>query len=271
MWRTTEERTDSARRRLALAKAWWKWEPHPRQREFFCATAQVRIAACGRRWGKTACLGVDAATLALDELAHGRACRQLIVAPSEGQARLLGEEIRQRIQSALDAQTEATDGVKMTVRRKSGLTLTLTRPSGGAAPFEAWAMCRTAGIDGAGLRGLWAHRIIVDEAARVPDAVLSDVLLPMLADVGGEYVLASSPFGRRNGFYRLWTRGMFRDPSPDVVAVTYESFQCPTRDNPNLDGSFLDAQREEMGEAAFAEEFEAEFSEDGGSVFPGDD
>lgn len=48
MWRTMEERAESARRRLAHAKDWWKWEPHPRQREFFCATAQVRIAALGQ-------------------------------------------------------------------------------------------------------------------------------------------------------------------------------------------------------------------------------
>lgn len=270
MWRTNEEREDSARARLELAKEVWDWEPHPRQRDFFCSTAQIRIAACGRRWGKTECLSVDAATLALAELRGGRACQQLVVAPSEAQARLLGEEIRRRLQEALDGGRPIAEGVTMAVRRKAGLALTLTRP-GNVVPYEASVICRTAGVDGAGLRGLWAHRIIVDEAARVPDAVLSGVLMPMLADVGGEYVLASSPSGRRALFYQLWTRGMVRDPSAAGGDVTYESFQCPSWDNPRLNAAFLDEQREGMGEAAFAEEFEAEFADDGGAVFPSED
>ena len=67
---------------------------------------------------------------------------------------------------------------------------------------------RTAGRDGRSIRGLWAHRVIVDEAARVPDTVLTDVLLPMLTDKGGEYVLASSPSGRRSVYYRLYAKGV---------------------------------------------------------------
>lgn len=256
MWREEAERRDSAERRLTLARELWDWEPHAAQKVLFCGVAQVKVAACGRRWGKTECLSVDTATLALDELRHGRACRQLIVAPTEAQARLLGEEVLRRLQEALAQKRPDLEGVKAVVRRKPGLTVTmtvtLTKP--GAPAAMLW--CRTAGLDGAGLRGLWAHRIIVDEAAWVPDAVLSDVLWPMLADKGGEYLLASSPFGRRSGFYRLWTRGR-GGPDKEAVAggVTYASFQFPTGTNPHLDRAFLDAQREELGETAYAQEF----------------
>jgi len=42
----------------------------------------------------------------------------------------------------------------------------------------------------------------VDESAYVPDLVLNDVLMPMLLDKGGDYLLASSPAGKRSAFYR---------------------------------------------------------------------
>ena len=53
----------------------------------------MRVAACGRRWGKTEALSLDIATLALDE----RDCRQLVVAPTDVQARLLGNEVLARL------------------------------------------------------------------------------------------------------------------------------------------------------------------------------
>ena len=56
---------------------------------FFSCPAQMRVAACGHRWGKTEALSLDIATLALDE----KDCRQLMVAPTDAQARLLGSQI----------------------------------------------------------------------------------------------------------------------------------------------------------------------------------
>ena len=39
--------------------------------------------------------------------------------------------------------------------------------------------------------------------------------------------------------------------------MSYASFQCPTSDNPHLAHAFLQAQREELGEAMYAQEFGA--------------
>lgn len=85
MWRTTEERVRSAQQRLQLAREVWGWTPHPRQHEFFCSAAQVTVAACGRRWGKSECLSLDLASLALAEYLAGHPCRQLVVAPTDVQ------------------------------------------------------------------------------------------------------------------------------------------------------------------------------------------
>ena len=53
MWRTSEERTESAERRLGLAFALWGWTPHEKQRLLFTSPSQVTVVACGRRWGKS--------------------------------------------------------------------------------------------------------------------------------------------------------------------------------------------------------------------------
>ena len=268
MWRTRDEREASAARRLTVAKTVWDWEPHEKQRLLFCSPAQVTVAACGRRWGKTECLGMDITTLALDELRAGRECRQLVVAPSDNQARLIGNECLRLLLIAFDKEAAVVAGVAFQVRQRPALTLTLTidTPTG---MVTASIIFRTAGRDGRGLRGLWAHRIVVDEGAYVPDAVLNDVLMPMLLDKGGDYWLASSPCGKRSAYYRMFARAS--SGSADEHGITYAAHQFPTSGNPHLDLAFLHSQREEMGETMFAQEYEADFLDVGGAVFRDDD
>jgi hypothetical protein len=55
------------------------------------------------------------------------------------------------------------------------------------------------------MRGEWFHLVVTDEAARVPEAVIEEVVEPTLADVDGEHVAISTPKGK-NWFYRLWQR-----------------------------------------------------------------
>ncbi len=260
MWRTKHERRASALARLECAERWWQWRPHAAQRRLFCAAASVRIAACGRRWGKTESLSVDIASLALME----RGSQQLLVAPTEAQARLLGEAVQDKLEKAFVSGDERLSDRKLIVRARPHLTLTLAPIEPGPEPSRI--LCRTAGRDGRNLRGLWAHRIIVDEAAHVPERVLREVLPPMLADRGGEYLLASSPNGRRSAFYTLFARGSV--PNQVQNGVTYQAFQCPTTDNKaHLDSAWLASQREDMGDALYAQEFEAQFLDDFGMVF----
>ncbi len=245
-----------------MAQAVWGWQPHATQRGLFCAEASVRVAACGRRWGKTECLSVDIATLALAE----GGSRQLVVAPTEAQARLLGEAVWDRLDKALARGDPEGRGRTLAVRARPHLALTVMGPDRAVPGSEI--LCRTAGRDGRNLRGLWAHRIVVDEAAYVPDRVLCEVLPPMLAHKGGEFLLASSPNGRRSAFYRLYALGADRPPAGgETEGISYQSFQCPTEDNGHLDGAWLRSQRDEMGEMLYAQEFQAQFIDDFGMVF----
>jgi hypothetical protein len=267
VWRSKQARKGSALRRLKQAEHWWRWKPHAGQRAFLLSDAQVRVAACGRRWGKTEALGVDIATLALDELAQGRPCEQLIVAPTEAQARLIGQETQRRLQTLPDTLSERADKPSLKIRQRPSLLLTLTSPEGHVARMTF----QTAGRDGRSLRGLWAHRILVDEAGYVPDAVLEEVLMPMLSDVGGELVLASSPAGRRSAYYRCFARGQSEEPVFDRHHILYQSFQCPSTQNTHLDKAWLKSLRDDLGESRYAQEILAQFVDDFGAVFAADE
>ncbi len=267
MWRTIQERVASAERRLVLAADVWGWHPHEHQRSLFCAPSQVTVAACGRRWGKTECLSHDVITLALDELAQGRDCRQLVVAPSDNQARLIGGEVLRLVLKAQDEDAGIMAGVILAVRQRPALSLTLSHPDFPDAVVTC--LFRTAGRDGRSLRGLFAHRIIGDEAAYIPDSVLNEVLMPMLLDKGGDYLLASSPSGKRSAYYRLFAKA--DSGSQDDHGITYSAHQFPTSGNPHLDLAYLNSQREEMGDTMFSQEYEAQFLDVGGAVFREDD
>ncbi len=59
---------------------------------------------------------MDVAALPLAELGAGRPCRQLVVAPTDTQARLIGSEVLRLPLAAFDKKSEATAGVLFTVR-----------------------------------------------------------------------------------------------------------------------------------------------------------
>jgi len=134
----------------------WGWQSHGKQRQLFTRTAQVSVASCGRRWGKTEGLSADIATFALDELAQGRDVRQLVVAPSDSQARLISNEVRRLLLVAWNKKTPASVGVGFLTRQRPSLNLSRDG-------WTASLILHTAGRDGRGLHRLWAHRIVVDE------------------------------------------------------------------------------------------------------------
>ncbi len=70
-------------KRIELAAALFGWTPHPSQREWLLDGHPVRVAACGRRWGKTEAAAVDVATFA----AAFDGSVQMIVAPTYDQTK----------------------------------------------------------------------------------------------------------------------------------------------------------------------------------------
>lgn len=226
---------------LQLAQQWWGWTPHPAQREWMLDTHPVKVAACGRRWGKTESLAVETAALAI--LYPG--IRQVIVAPTLDQARILFE----RTLELLQAWAEET-GSKVQHR---------ATPYPRVRVHEGEITARSAYRQAHSLRGRSAHRIVVDEAAYLTEEVIPQVLMPMLADTEGQLVLLSTPFGR-NHFWQWFLRGQSGDYC--------RSFRFPTSTNPHISSAFLQMQKQLLTTRQFAIEYEAQFVDDIGAVFP---
>ncbi len=97
--------------------------------------------------------------------------------------------------------------------------------------------------------------LIVDEAARVDDALVHSVR-PMLAVSGGAMMLLSTPYGRRGVFFEEWTGG-----------EAWARVEVPATACPRIPPAFLEAERRSMPEWWYAQEYLCEFRETEDQLF----
>lgn len=109
------------------------------------------------------------------------------------------------------------------------------------------------------LRGESLDELIMDEAAFMREEAWTEALRPTLSDRRGRAVFISTPKGR-NWFWRAWQLGQSGDPE-------WKAWQFPTTSNPFIDPQEVEAARRNLPERIFAQEYLAEFIEDGGGVF----
>ena len=112
------------------------------------------------------------------------------------------------------------------------------------------------GNDGGTLRGFTADVIILDEASFMPDFVITNVVMPMIATTEGYCWMLSTPWDKNHTFYKV-----FNDPR-------WSKYHLPSSVNPLIDQAFLEEQRELVGEERFAMEYLAQFIDDSNSYFP---
>ncbi len=120
-------------------------------------------------------------------------------------------------------------------------------------------------------RGLSASLLVLDEFAHLidtagpgGDAQLYAALLPSLRVFGAKArtLIISTPNGRSGKFFELF------EAAAGGALVSARVWQASVSEVvPNVDQSWLDARRAELGEALWAQEFGAEFTEAGGSFF----
>ncbi len=101
--------------------------------------------------------------------------------------------------------------------------------------------------------------LVIDEAARVPDALYYAVR-PMLAVSRGHLVALSTPFGKRGWFHDEW----HGEGDWQRVKVTAE--QCP-----RIAPAFLAEERRALGERWYEQEYQCNFAETIDAVFSWDD
>lgn len=116
------------------------------------------------------------------------------------------------------------------------------------------------------LRGGQYDGVIINEAAFIAnlEGMWNGPILAMLLDRDGWAQIQSTPNGK-NGFYHLYLRGI----SDDKAFRHWTSFRFPTSTNPFISEEQLKEIQHSTPADIFAQEFLAEFLDDGGAVFRG--
>lgn len=215
------------RRRLGL-------EPDAAQARVLETKSKRGLLNCTRQWGKS----TITAAKAVYEAFHEPESLTLVVSPS---ARQSGEFVRKAAGFAR----------RLGIRAKGDgdNEMSLEFPNRG----------RVVGLPGseATIRGFSAvSLLLVDEAARVSDELYL-AIRPMLAVSLGTLWLMSTPFGKRGFFYEAWERG-----GAEWERIRATAYECP-----RISKSFLEEERETMGERWFRQEYLCEFLEVASGVF----
>jgi len=216
------------------------WEPHPKQRQVIESDARFRVLNWGRRTGKNEVAIIETIRYALEN----SGATVWWVAPTYSQANDYGFD---RMVSMLpDALVRGEP--KLTSPREIELINDTTISFKSAEKPE-------------NLKGAGVDYISADEAASWPGIVWYEYVRPTLTDTLGGGMVFSTPKGK-DWFYELSLRGQ-----DDSDASVYYS-HATSYDNPHVPDSEIDEQKENMPSHIFEQEYLAEFSEDGGEVFP---
>lgn len=218
-------------------------KPHPAQEQILRDNHQFITVVAGRRFGKTKAMAFSAIHFAVTRPNS----IQFILAPSYNQANIMFWEITSLLSKSvlvhLIERVYKTPFSKIIFKNGSEIhARSTTKPEY--------------------LRGHKAHRVILDEAAYIPDEVISHVVEPMLADFNGSWIKIGTPFGK-NHFYDSYLKGQSEE-FPD-----YSSYRFPSTANPHISHDFIEKKKREYGENSiiFRTEYLAEFVEDQNAVF----
>ena len=208
---------------------------HEGQQVIVDEARRFNVLACGRRFGKTM-LGVD---LLVDKAIDG--CLVGWFSPTY---RMLNE-----VWKAIHETTRPLHSrVSLQEHRIELIT-------GGVT--DCWSLDAYDSV-----RGRKYHRVIIDEAAMVPD--LGDAwqaaIRPTLTDYTGDAFFLSTPKGI-NFFHECYSRGV------DQTQSEWKAWHAPTTANPYIDPAEVESARQELPEQVFRQEYLAEFLQNDGAVF----
>jgi len=205
------------------------------QREISQHQARFRIAACGRRFGKS--------FLAINELAKfarhpNRKC--LYVAPTYRMAKQIIWE---------DAKALLREKRWVKKINESELIITLVNGS--------QIMLRSADNPDS-IRGIGVDFCVVDEAADIPDLenTWRAVIRPTLSDRNGHALIIGSPKGR-NYFYDLY----------NTTGAEWRSWSFTTIDGGRVSAAEIESAKRDLDERTFAQEYLAQWVNYSGLIY----
>lgn len=210
------------------------FNPFPYQQQLLFDPSK-RICACmGRQTGKSSTIACKAIHFAATQ--KGKTI--LIVSSTLRQSMLMFAKI-----NAFINQSKFVNAVRYRSRTK----IVFTNGSS--------IIALPCGNDGNTLRGFTADVIILDEAAFMPEHVITNVVMPMISTTKGYCWMLSTPWDRNHVFYKV-----FNDER-------WSRYHLPSSINPLIDHDFLEEQRQLIGEDRYAMEYLAEFVDDTNSYF----
>lgn len=210
------------------------------QLEVLTCPARYRVMTAGRQSGKSVTLSVAA----LFEAATRRNVLVLLVSAGEVASRRLLEEC------AALAKGPLLGGILDESRSE-------LRLSNGSRILSVPASTRQ-------IRGWAVDLLILDEAGFIPTEVWRAAEPSIIARPGSRVILASSPWGSVDDFFRsLWTRGM-ESPDDEVTSWHWPSSISPiVKKNKKL----LEEIRKRESAEYFAREYLAEWTDSSGAYF----
>lgn len=213
-------------------------ELHPMQQEIVDHPARFKVVSCGRRFGKTF-LSQDVLIWACINSRKPYS----YTAPTYKGMRVVWETFRDGFYNIIADVNEQE-------RRLTFIT---------GATLEFWSLDSPDAMRGRAYAG-----IVVDEAASVPrlEYAWNEVIRATLTDYKGWALFLSTPRGM-DYFHSLYVNGL-DETRPDWMCWT-----APTVTNPYIDPQEVEDAKLELPERSFAQEYLAEFLDDGGAVFSG--
>jgi len=116
-------------------------------------------------------------------------------------------------------------------------------------------LCYAAGETGEGLRGFTIKKLMPDEGSRMSEEYFI-ATMPMLSVIGGSMDIASTPFGKKN---KDGSEKFFYKCSLDKK---FKKFYVNAEDCPRHTKEFLAEQKERLSKLAYAQEYNAIFTDE---------
>jgi hypothetical protein len=196
------------------------------------------LLLCSRQAGKSTL----AAALALREALLNPPALVLLLSPTQRQSGELYKDKVRRLYAGLHRPVACVQETQLTLELANGSRIM-------ALPGEEETIRCYSGV----------RLLVIDEAARVPDALYFSVR-PMLAVSRGLLVALSTPCGKRGWFYDEWTG-----------AGPWERVKVAASACPRITAEFLAEERVSLGEHWYTQEYELEFRDTIDSLFRQDD
>lgn len=124
-------------------------------------------------------------------------------------------------------------------------------------------LCYAAGDTGEGLRGFTIKKLMIDEGSRMSEEYFIAVG-PMLSVINGSTDIASTPYGKK---HKDGSEKYFYKCSKDK---DFKSWYVSAEDCPRHSKEFLEKQKQKMSKLAYAQEYEAVFTDELLRIFDDD-